>query len=84
MFTNCHSCYSLRYGVLYESELLELCQQHGAETVVLTDVNNTSACLNFIRLAPKYGIHPLIGIDFRNGARQLYVCLLYTSPSPRD
>ncbi len=73
MFTNCHSCYSLRYGVLYESELLELCQQYGAETVVLTDVNNTSACLNFIRLAPKYGINPLIGIDFRDGARQLYV-----------
>ena len=73
MFTNCHSCYSLRYGMLYETELLELCQANGAETVVLTDVNNTSACLNFIRLAPNYGIRPLIGIDFRDGARQLYV-----------
>ena len=53
--------------------MLELAQKLGAQCVVLTDVNNTSACLNFIRLAPKYGIRPVVGIDFRDGARQLYV-----------
>jgi len=43
--------------------------------IALTDINNTSACLNFIRIAPKYGVHPVVGIDFRNGADQLYVGL---------
>lgn len=73
MYINCHTYYSLRYGVVSEIELLELAQKAGATTVVLADVNNTSACLNFIRLAPKYGIRPIVGIDFRDGARQLYL-----------
>jgi len=73
MYINCHTYYSLRYGVVSEIELLELAQKAGATTIVLSDVNNTSACLNFIRLAPKYGIRPIVGIDFRDGARQLYL-----------
>lgn len=31
--------------------------------------------MNFIRIAPKYGIEPVVGIDFRNGAEQLYIGL---------
>ena len=31
--------------------------------------------MNFIRMAPKYKVKPVIGIDFRNGAEQLYVGL---------
>ncbi|MBT8221219.1 MAG: DNA polymerase III subunit alpha [Bacteroidia bacterium] len=73
MYINCHTCYSLRYGIISEVQLLQIAQRAGARRVVLTDVNNTSACLNFIRLAAKYDIKPLIGIDFRDGARQLYV-----------
>lgn len=41
--------------------------------LVLTDINNTSAGLNFVRLAPKYGIRPLLGIDFRNGVDQCFI-----------
>jgi len=75
MYLNCHSFYSLRYGTFSEKELLALGQSYGQKILALTDINNTSACLNFVRLAPKYGIRPIIGIDFREGAKQLFVAL---------
>jgi len=68
MYLNTHSYYSLRYGTLSEKEILSLAASQGCKTIALTDINNTSACINFIRLAPKYGIKPVIGIDVRNGA----------------
>ncbi|MFD2552421.1 DNA polymerase III subunit alpha [Bizionia sediminis] len=73
MFLNCHTYYSLRYGTFSEIELLELAKQYGVTQLVLTDINNTSACLNFIRNAKEYGVTPLVGIDFRNGAKQQFV-----------
>ena len=52
-----------------------MASDYGIQSLALTDINNTSASLNFIRLAPKYGIKPIVGIDFRNGAYQQYVGL---------
>ena len=75
MFLNNHSYYSLRYGTISEEQLLEIAQQHGCSAFPLTDINNTSACLNFIRKAPQYNIKPIVGIDFRNNAQQCYVGL---------
>lgn len=75
MFLNNHSYYSLRYGTVSEEELLEMAQQYGYETFTLTDINNTSGCLNFIRKAPEYNIKPVVGIDFRNNTQQCYVGL---------
>ncbi len=75
MYLNCHSHFSLRYGTLSEEALLEMANEHGIESIALTDINNTSACLNFIRLAPKYNIRPVVGVDFRNGVQQQYVAL---------
>ncbi len=75
MFINCHSYFSLRYGIHSEEAVLKIAKHCGAHTVALTDINNTSGCLNFIRLAPKYDIKPLIGVDFRNGVQPLYVAI---------
>lgn len=41
--------------------------------LVLTDINNTSACLNFIRLCTQHGLKCSVGIDFRNDHEPLYV-----------
>ncbi len=75
MYLNCHTHYSFRYGTLSEEDLLTLAAQHGLSQVALTDVNNTSACLNFIRLAPRFNIKPVIGIDFRHNNRQHFIGL---------
>ncbi|MEZ4979829.1 MAG: DNA polymerase III subunit alpha [Chitinophagales bacterium] len=73
MYLNCHTYYSMRYGSFSEKTLLELAQQNGIRSIALTDINNTSACLNFIQLAQKQGIKPIVGIDFRNGNEQQYI-----------
>ncbi|TYA92157.1 DNA polymerase III subunit alpha [Seonamhaeicola marinus] len=75
MFLNNHSYYSLRYGTMAEQELLALAKDNGCNILPLTDINNTSGCLNFIRRAPEYDIKPIVGIDFRNNNKQCYVCL---------
>ena len=41
--------------------------------MVLTDINNTSAALNFVRKAHEYDVKPILGIDFRNGVDQCFV-----------
>lgn len=75
MHLNCHSCFSLRYGTLKIKELLHEAAERNIRTLALTDVNNTSGCLEFIREAPNYGIRPVVGIDFRQGARPCYLML---------
>ncbi len=75
MYLNNHSYFSLRYGVLPPGELLALGKNMGLDTLALTDINNTSANLEFVRLAPRYGIKPILGIDFRNAIEQKFVAL---------
>ena len=65
---NNHTYYSLRYGSLSIKELLEeasknaLRDHNGWGSFVLTDINTTSAVLDFVRLAPTYQIRPIVGI----------------------
>lgn len=75
MILNAHSQYSYRYGVLSPTELVDLLLELGYEQAVLADVNSTSGSLDFARLAMKKGLRPLLGVDFRNGARQQFVMI---------
>ena len=72
MYLNCHTAYSYRFGTFSEEELLGEAQRMGVTSLALTDVHSTSACLNFIRRAPNYGIRPVVGIDFREQGRGQY------------
>ncbi|MBT6439624.1 MAG: PHP domain-containing protein, partial [Flavobacteriales bacterium] len=73
MYLNCHSYYSFKYGTLSVQQLLEIAQQKGVSKFVLTDINNTSGCFDFIQRAKKLNICPVLGIDFRNGAAQQFI-----------
>src|ERR1700722_9237694 len=73
MLLNCHTMYSFCYGTLSIDALLEEVKRTGYNSFVLTDINNTSACLETIRQATDKGLKPIIGIDFRNGVEQQYV-----------
>lgn len=75
MYLNCHTYFSLRYGTFSEEELIKLTLEKGFNSVAITDINNTSASLSFIRQASSYNINPVVGIDFRSGVKQLYVAL---------
>ena len=73
MLLNCHTAYSFCYGTLSIAELLDQVKKHGYASFVLSDINNTSACLETIRNAGELGLKPIVGIDFRNGVKQKYV-----------
>lgn len=75
MYLNTHSWYSFKYGTIPPKELFEEAVRHNVYTLALTDINSTSACLNFVRLSQKYPVKPVLGIDFRNGAEQQFVGL---------
>src|SRR5690606_19512691 len=65
----------LRFGAFSEIELLLHAQKCNLKSLALTDINNTSACLNFIRKSREFNIKPIVGIDFRNGASQQFIGL---------
>ena len=75
MLINCHSWFSLKFGTISPEKLLEELYNKGFTNVALTDINNTSASIDFVRLAPQYNIRPILGIDFRNGIQQKYIGL---------
>ena len=75
MYLNTHTCYSLRYGTIRPEELLQTAKSKGFSTLSLTDINSTTACIDFVRLAAKYKIRPVLGVDFRNGVQQEFILL---------
>lgn len=75
MYLNCHTYYSLRYGTIKPEQLLAIASENGLQTLALTDINSTSACLDFVRLSSKYKIKPVLGIDFRNGVQQQFILI---------
>ncbi len=73
MLLNLHSYYSLRYGTLSLETLIEETRKGGYGTVVLTDINNSSGTLDFIKMGQDAGLNPLAGMEFRNGDELLYI-----------
>lgn len=75
MYLCTRSCFSFKYGILTPEELLRMAADKGIRWLALTDINNTSGIADFFRLAPQYGIHPVAGIEFRNGALPVFTGL---------
>ncbi|MBU0696683.1 MAG: DNA polymerase III subunit alpha [Bacteroidetes bacterium] len=73
MYLNCHSYFSFLYGTLSPAKLLDQAKRHGVERFVLTDINNTSGCLEIARRTNKSSFSPIFGIDFRNDLTQQFV-----------
>src|SRR5690554_5582583 len=73
MLLNLHSYYSLRYGTLSLQQLISGMMDNGYDTAVLTDINNSTASLDFIRECRTAGLNGLAGMEFRNGDRLLYI-----------
>ncbi|MBI9068421.1 MAG: DNA polymerase III subunit alpha [Salinivirgaceae bacterium] len=73
MLLNCHTYYSYKFGTLSIEQLIQESIKNNYQALALTDINNTSACIEFVRQCIKSNIKPIIGIDFRNGAQQQYI-----------
>lgn len=73
MLLNLHSSYSLRYGTLSIDQLVKKMVDNGYDTGVLTDINNSSACLSFIKECQAAGLKGLVGMEYRNANKLLYI-----------
>ena len=72
MFLNCHSYYSLRYGTLSIEKLVESAKAMGIQSLALTDINNSTGIMDFVRICNENNIHPIAGIEFRRDGQLLY------------
>lgn len=84
MILSAHTYYSYKFGTLGVRQLLDEALVKGYDTVALTDVNSTSAVLDFVRLSKEAGLHTVVGIDFRNGAQQRYLALARNNAGFRE
>ena len=51
---------------------------------MLTDINSTSGCLQFVRLAIKNNLKPVLGVDFRNGAQMQFLAIAQNNEGFRE
>lgn len=70
-----HSYYSFKYGTCAPKEVIELALANDYDMVLLSDINSTAGSINFVRLAQKSGVKPVLGIDFRNGAAPCFLAI---------
>jgi DNA polymerase-3 subunit alpha len=63
------------FGTLSPEALVETAASLGIETLVLADINNTTAVFDFVKACIKHNIKPVVGIQARNGDQLLYTCL---------
>jgi DNA-directed DNA polymerase III PolC len=89
MFLNVHSSYSLRYGTIDIKSIIKQARALNIHQLVLTDINNSTGAMEFIRECEKqkipidktdteegnvpYVIKPIIGIEFRVDGKLLYI-----------
>ncbi len=84
MYWNAHSYYSLRYGTLSPEQLVEMAGKYGLETLGLTDINNSTGIMDFVKLCGEAGIRPLAGMEFRDGDKLLYAGLARNNDGFRE
>lgn len=75
MLLNVHSYYSLRYGTISIDQLTTCMLRGGHDTAVLTDINNSTGVLEFVKACRDKGLNGLAGMEFRNGDELLYIAI---------
>ena len=73
MYLNCHSYYSLRYGMMSVEQLVQNAIAAGAESIAMTDINNSTGIPEFARESARNNIKPVAGIEFRNDNELQYI-----------
>jgi DNA-directed DNA polymerase III PolC len=73
MYLNAHSQYSLRYGTMAIPALVAEAAARGINQLALTDINNSTGVMEFMRECDEKGIKPIGGIEFRRKKKLLYI-----------
>ena len=75
MIYSCHTYYSLKFGTLRVETLVNYARELGISSLVLSDINNTTGCFDFVKECTERNIKPIVGVEFRNGDNWLYTCI---------
>jgi len=73
MYLNCHSYYSLRYGMMSVEQLVQNAIAAGASSIAMTDINNSTGIPEFAGECVKNSIKPVAGIEFRDDNELQYI-----------
>jgi DNA-directed DNA polymerase III PolC len=84
MYVNVHSQYSLRYGTMSIPKLVEEAAARGITQMVLTDINNSTGIMEFMRECDEHGIKPIAGLEFRREKHLLYIGISQNKEGMRE
>ncbi|WP_231424180.1 DNA polymerase III subunit alpha [Pedobacter sp. Leaf250] len=100
MFLNVHSSYSLKYGTIDVKGIVKQARALGIHQLVLTDINNSTGAVEFIRECynqeiakaadevqngnTPYQIKPIAGIEFRKDNQLLYIGIAQNKEGMRE
>ncbi|MCB2219249.1 MAG: DNA polymerase III subunit alpha [Bacteroidetes bacterium] len=84
MYLNAHSYYSLRYGTLAIDKLVKLAVERNIRALALTDINNSTGMVDFVRICKENRIKPIGGVEFRNGNEFLYTGIALNNEGMRE
>ncbi|MCO5951075.1 PHP domain-containing protein, partial [Mucilaginibacter flavidus] len=73
MYVNVHSHYSLRYGTMSIPKLVDEAMARGITQMALTDINNSTGIMEFMRECDEKGLKPIGGLEFRREKKLLYI-----------
>jgi len=79
MLLNNHSFFSLRYGTLSIENLVDLAIKNGWNKLLITDINNSSAVVEFVKECKKKDILPAAGIEFRHHNKLLFLAIAHNN-----
>lgn len=75
MYLNCRTYFSLRYGTYSTEELVNTAAAQGIPVLVLTNINCTCDCWDFVNFCQQKDIKPVAGVEIRNEDTLLYLLL---------
>jgi len=79
VYLNCHTYFSLRFGTLSPEELFNEAKRNMVSQLIVTDINNTSAHIEMLRICEEnletYDLSIGAGIEFRQNNKLLYIGL---------
>jgi len=84
MYLNVHSHYSLRYGTMSIPKLIDEAVSRGITQMVLTDINNSTGIMEFMRECDENGIKPIAGLEFRKDKKLLYIGIAQNKEGMRE
>ena len=79
MYLNCKTYFSFLYGTFPTKELVQTAVEQGVTALTLTNINSTCDNWEFVKLCRDANIKPILGVEFRNGDKLLYILIAANS-----